>query len=157
MRYRLQRTQQLHCDAETAWTFFSSPYNLSRITPPGMRFRVLPGADTGTISEGMMIRYSVSPLLRIPLRWTTRITQVDPLKSFTDHQQKGPYRVWNHVHEFFPNGSGVLMKDTVEYELPFGIMGKIMHTLVVRKKLERIFDYRYRVLEEMMNSKKIIT
>jgi ligand-binding SRPBCC domain-containing protein len=157
MRYRLQRSQQLHCDIKTAWSFFSSPQNLSRITPPEMRFRVLPGAHGEDLFEGMMIDYSVSPLLGIPVKWTTRITQVDDQKSFTDYQHKGPYTLWNHFHEFIPNESGVLMKDTVDYELPFGMIGEIVHALVVRKKLNRIFDYRHQVLEELINKQKITT
>lgn len=153
MKYQLQRSQQLHCDLNTAWEFFSSPDNLSRITPPDMKFKVLTKFPEGGIFEGMRIRYKVAPLLKIPLSWTTIITQVNPKKSFTDFQEKGPYKVWNHYHEFIPNEAGVLMKDTVDYELPFGVLGTMAHTLFVRKKLADIFDFRFQFLEKMFNGK----
>lgn len=151
MRYQLYREQQLHCDIDTAWSFFSSPNNLSKITPKDMGFTVLSKDIQPEIFEGMLIDYTVSPILGIPLKWQTKITQVDKNKSFTDFQEKGPYKYWNHFHEFIPNSQGVLMKDTVDYELPMGFLGKIAHQAFVKKKLVSIFDYRYQVLEKYFN------
>lgn len=141
----------MNCDIETAWDFFSSPKNLSTITPKDMGFTVLTDHNSEQITEGMVIDYIVSPLLKVPLKWRTRITHVKPNKSFTDFQEKGPYKYWNHFHEFIPNKDGVLMKDTVDYELPFGFLGKIAHLLFVKKKLAHIFDFRYSVLEKLFN------
>ncbi|WP_409516995.1 SRPBCC family protein, partial [Empedobacter sp.] len=84
MKYRLYREQQLYCDIDTAWRFFSSPMNLSEITPKDMAFTVLSEDQDQPIFEGMLIDYSVSPLLGIPLKWQTKIIQVDPQQSFTD-------------------------------------------------------------------------
>ncbi|WP_443938883.1 SRPBCC family protein [Pedobacter sp. MW01-1-1] len=151
MRYQLYREQQLNCDLETAWSFFSSPKNLSKITPKNMGFVVLSKNLGAQIAPGDVIDYLVSPVLSIPMKWQTLITQVDYHKSFTDFQQKGPYRYWKHDHEFLPNSEGVLMKDTVEYELPFGFLGKMAHGLFVKNKLRTIFNYRYVILEELFN------
>lgn len=154
MKHRLYREQQLMCDIETAWHFFSSPMNLSNITPKDMDFTVLSDCANKQIFEGMVIDYTVSPLMKIPLKWKTIITHVENNKSFTDFQKKGPYKYWNHFHEFIPNENGVLMKDTVDYELPFGFLGEIAHGLFVKKKLTDIFDFRYSILEELFNKKK---
>lgn len=154
MKHRLYKEQQLNCDIETAWNFFSAANNLSVITPPDMKFTVLTKLKNDEIFEGMIIDYTVSPLLNIPLGWQTEITQVDFQTSFTDFQQKGPYKLWNHFHEFIQNQDGVLIKDTVDYELPLGFLGEIAHKLFVKKKLENIFDFRHEVLEVMFNNKK---
>lgn len=154
MAYQLQRIQQLECDIDTAWKFFSSPYNLSRITPREMNFVVLTELNEESIYEGMVIDYTVSPLLGISMKWKTKIIQVDEGRSFTDFQQKGPYKRWNHFHEFIPNEKGVLIKDTVDYALPFGFIGAIVHSLIVRKKLQSVFDFRSQVLEELFNTQK---
>lgn len=151
--YQLERLQQLNCTLPEAWSFFSSPHNLSAITPREMNFVVLSKVEAGEIYEGMIIDYKVSPLLNWPLRWRTVITHVEAQKSFTDFQQKGPYQYWEHFHEFTANENGVLMKDRVKYQLPFGVLGSLMHWLVVRKKLHHIFDYRYKVLEQLFNKK----
>ena len=154
MMYQLHKTQQLYCDINVAWKFFSSPLNLSHITPPDMNFIVLTHLPDETIYEGMIIDYKVSPLMGIPIKWQTVIMQVKELNSFTDFQKRGPYKLWKHLHEFIPNERGVLMKDTVEYELPYGVIGKVAHSLIIYKKLQNIFDYRYQVLEKLFNTEK---
>ena len=118
-----------------------------------MNFVVLSDVKDKPVFKGMEINYRVSPLLGIPMRWKTMITQVDELKSFTDFQESGPYKYWNHFHEFIPNEKGVLMKDTVDYELPLGFLGRIAHSLFIKEKLNSIFDFRYRILNDRFNSK----
>jgi ligand-binding SRPBCC domain-containing protein len=154
MVYQLKRKQQLNCDLTKAWQFFSSAHNLADITPRDMGFVILNDLPAAEIYEGMIINYTVSPLLGIPLKWQTKITQVDFEKSFTDFQQKGPFKLWRHHHEFIPNQEGVLMIDTVDYELPFGILGTLAHRLIVQRKLEHIFNYRFKVLEQLFNQNK---
>lgn len=154
MIHQLKREQQLNCDIETAWKFFSSANNLSKITPKDMNFIVCTKMESDEIYEGMIIDYYVSPLLGIKMDWQTEITQVNHLRSFTDFQNKGPYKLWNHFHEFIPNEKGVLIKDTVDYELPLGFLGEIAHNLFVKNKLENIFSYRFNILEQMFNQKK---
>ncbi|PWU00322.1 MAG: hypothetical protein C5B52_09155 [Bacteroidetes bacterium] len=151
MIHRLRRIQQLNCDIDTAWSFFSTPTNLSMITPESMDFTILTEMRDETIHEGMIINYKISPFLRITLGWTTLITEVKEKKRFKDFQQKGPYKLWNHLHEFIPNADGVLMIDTVDYELPLGFIGELIHKLLIQKKLKSIFDYRHNILEKIFN------
>lgn len=153
MIHQLKRQQQLNCDIKTAWKFFSSANNLSEITPKDMNFVVRTQLSDDEIYEGMLIDYYVSPLLGIKLKWQTEITEVNFQKSFTDFQKKGPFKLWNHFHEFIMNDKGVLMMDTITYELPFGFLGEIAHSVMVKKKLEHIFDYRFKILEETFNKK----
>ena len=86
----------------------------------------------------------LAPLV-IP-RWVTEIQSVKPMESFIDNQLHGPYRLWHHLHRFEANEQGVLMTDLVHYALPFGPLGAIAHALYVRKKLERIFQFRKETL-----------
>ncbi len=153
MKYQIKRQQQLNCNIDTAWEFFSMPNNLSKITPKDLDFKVLDHQLPKEIHEKMIINYRIKPIFNIPMKWQTIITQVDFKKSFTDFQLKGPYKLWNHYHEFIVNEKGVLMKDTVDYILPFGILGTIAKYLLIGKKLEAIFEYRRSVLEKIFNEK----
>jgi ligand-binding SRPBCC domain-containing protein len=154
MIYTLIYKQQLYCDIATAWDFFSAPNNLAKITPKEMGFVVLTDLPNQNIYEGLIIDYTVSPLFGIKMKWQTKITQVDFQKSFTDYQQKGPYKLWKHHHQFIPNDLGVLMIDTLNYELPFGLIGQLTHWLIVKNKLNDIFNYRHKVLEDIFNKIK---
>lgn len=145
--YQLKRTQFIKTDLKTAWDFFSSPGNLKKITPEYMGFDVkteLPDK----MYEGLMIEYTVKPLLGIPMNWITEIKTVKELEFFVDEQRKGPYKIWHHEHHFKEVDGGVEMTDIVSYELPLGILGRIMHPFVVQKKLEEIFDFRFKAVEQ---------
>ena len=41
------------------------------------------------------------------------------------------------------------MLDRVSYKIPFGILGKIAHPILVKSKLQEIFDYRIKKVEEV--------
>jgi ligand-binding SRPBCC domain-containing protein len=146
--YQLKTKQFIPTDLKTCWDFFSSPQNLSTITPESMGFEVLVDLPD-EMYAGLMIEYRVRPLLGIPLKWITEISHVDHLKFFVDEQRKGPYRIWHHEHHFKEVDGGVEMTDIVSYELPLGILGKIAHPLIVKNKLNEIFNYRFKKVEEI--------
>lgn len=146
--YQLKRKQLVKTDLQTCWDFFSSPKNLSVITPEKMKFTVLT-EQPETMYEGLMIAYKVSPVLGIPLGWITEIKTVKEGLFFVDEQRKGPYKIWHHEHHFEVVEDGILMTDIVSYTLPFGFLGKFAHWLFVRKQLEAIFEYRFKKVEEL--------
>ncbi len=150
--FHFTTSQFLPVDISKAWAFFSSPHNLPLITPPELNFKILTEEKKDEIFEGMLIDYKVTPLFGIPLNWQTRIDKMKKLKYFTDKQIKGPYKLWEHNHYFTQYRNGVLMKDEVKYQLPFGVVGKIAHSLLVRKKIEKIFEYRKTILENIFPS-----
>ncbi|MBP6517184.1 MAG: SRPBCC family protein [Chitinophagales bacterium] len=147
--YQYTAEQFLPISIRKAWDFFSSPKNLSVITPPEMDFKILTALDDKEIYDGMLIDYTVKPLLGVPMHWQTKIINVKPLEVFADTQLKGPYKLWHHTHTFVEKDGGVLMKDIVRYELPFGVLGDWVHSLIVRKKIASIFAYRKQVLEKL--------
>ncbi len=141
--------QFLNIDIQTAWDFFSSPGNLVLITPPEMAFKIHTKLEGVKVHEGMIIDYTVKPLLGIPLRWKTEISKVDKPHFFTDKQLKGPYSVWEHTHTFIEKDNGVLMRDEVKYQLPLGVIGTIVHNFIVRKKIRKIFKFREEILNRL--------
>lgn len=148
LMYQLKRQQLVKTDMATCWDFFSSPGNLQKITPKYMGFDVLTEVPE-KMYEGLMIEYRVRPLLGIPMNWITEITHVKEHQFFVDEQRKGPYRIWHHEHHFETVDNGVLMSDIVSYELPYGILGKIAHPILVQGKLNEIFDFRFEIVEEI--------
>lgn len=145
----LNKEQFLPISLTEAWAFFSTPNNLSAITPKNMGFIIKSKIENEEIFEGMKIEYTVKPVLGIPLKWITRIGKTHKPFMFTDVQEKGPYKLWEHTHTFVENENGVLIKDEVKYQLPFGIFGNIAHALFVKNKLKSIFDYRSNMLQKM--------
>ncbi len=147
--YQLKRNQLVNSDIETCWSFFCAPQNLKEITPEFMGFDIVSNLQE-SMYEGMVIEYIVRPVLNIPMRWLTEITHVKELDFFVDEQRVGPYRLWHHEHHFKKVSGGVEMTDIVTYALPFGFLGSLFHP-VISKKLNQIFDYRYKAIEKKFN------
>lgn len=144
--YHYQTEQFLPTDINTAWHFFSSAKNLALITPPELCFKILTRLNDTDIYPGMLIDYTLKPLFGIPVHWKTEIAGINKPQMFVDKQLKGPYKIWEHTHQFIQKENGVLMKDAVRYQLPFGVIGKMAHSLIVKRKLLRIFNYRRETL-----------
>ena len=144
--YSLQRTQHLPVGISTAWDFFSNPGNLRLITPPWLDFAVTSDLPD-TVYPGMIMTYRIRPMLNVAVAWITEITHVREPVFFVDEQRFGPYLFWHHQHIFKGTLSGVEMTDIVHYALPYKALGAVMNRLIVRDKLEEIFDYRMRSLE----------
>jgi ligand-binding SRPBCC domain-containing protein len=140
VEHLLTREQILPGTPDEVFGFFADAFNLEAITPPWLRFRIVtPGPIE--MGPGTLIEYRLE-LHRIPIRWLTRIESWLPGESFVDAQVRGPYRVWHHTHTFEAHERGTLVRDRVRYALPLGPLGGLAHRLVVRRDLERIFDFR---------------
>ena len=150
--YSKKSEQKVNASLEECWAFFSSPRNLQKITPPSMGFTIT-DFDEKNMYAGQIIQYKVSPLLGIKLTWVTEITMVKEQRYFIDEQRFGPYTLWHHKHFFEPSENGVLMTDLVHYALPLGFIGRIMNALVVKNKLNEIFEYRAKRVNEIFNAK----
>ncbi|WP_333878969.1 SRPBCC family protein, partial [Flavobacterium sp.] len=149
----LKTVQRLPITLEEAWLFFSDPKNLNIITPDYMGFKTLSGDDRAMF-PGQVIQYTVTPVLGIPMKWVTEITHVIDKRYFVDEQRFGPYSFWHHKHFFREIPGGVEMEDIVDYKLPLGIIGQIVHPFLVQPKLKEIFDYRQKKLTELFGTYK---
>ena len=141
-----ERTQVIPATLDEAWTFFSDPGNLAKITPPGMDFRITSPPQAKTYA-GQIITYTVRPLLGIRMAWTTEITHVARPDFFVDEQRFGPYRFWHHQHFFREVPGGVEVRDLVHYLLAHDQMAWLVNRLIVAPRLKRIFDYRSTALQ----------
>lgn len=150
MIHRLSKTQIVKTDLNTAWEFFSSPKNLSVITPPDLGLKIASEIPE-KMYEGLLIKYGVTPFPLFESQWVTEITHLDEPNFFVDEQRSGPYSFWHHKHYFKEVEEGVEIVDIVDYSLPLGPIGDIINTLFVAKRLEYIFEYRSREIEKIFS------
>ncbi|UMB60719.1 SRPBCC family protein [Lutibacter sp. A80] len=151
--YRLSSKQKLPITVDEAWEFLSSPKNLKIITPDYMSFDILSGADKPMFA-GQIIQYIVTPILGIKTNWVTEITHVVDKQYFVDEQRFGPYSLWHHKHFIKEIQGGVEMEDIIDYKVPFGVLGRLVHPFLVKPKLTEIFNYRTKKLIELFGHYK---
>jgi ligand-binding SRPBCC domain-containing protein len=151
--YTLHKTQKLPITSEKAWEFLSNPKNLKIITPDYMSFNIISSIDR-PLYTGQIIQYIVTPLLGIKTKWVSEITHIEDKKYFVDEQMYGPYSLWHHKHFIKEIEGGVEMEDIIDYKVPLGLLGQIMHPILVKPKLEEIFSYRQEKLIELFGEYK---
>lgn len=146
--YALEREQVVDKPFEETFDFFSRPENLARITPSKIEFNILTPSPI-SMGAGTVIDYTIK-IAGIDIHWKTLISSYDPPYSFTDEQLKGPYAYWHHRHRFEKYGNGTCIYDSVSYALPFGFLGRLVHSLFVKRQLNRIFDFRHSAIERIL-------
>lgn len=149
--HKLIRRQVVPATVEAVWAFVENPRNLNAITPAFLNFTIVSDPPSH-ITDGLLIEYRIRLPWMGTRRWLTEIKHVRPGKSFVDEQRVGPYRFWYHYHELTQTGQGVMIVDEVTYALPFGVIGRMVHHWIIRRMLERIFDYRCLRFSEIFTS-----
>ncbi|ASO04160.1 ligand-binding SRPBCC domain-containing protein [Arenibacter algicola] len=147
--YQFKKTQEINASLEEVWKFISDPANLKKITPDYMGFDIISKDVPSEMYAGMIISYKVSPLFGIKTTWVTEITHLKENSYFVDEQRVGPYKIWHHQHMIQPMEKGTLMTDIVSYQPPLGLLGSVANTLIIKGKLNEIFDYRTKALDEI--------
>ncbi|NNE07843.1 MAG: SRPBCC family protein [Gemmatimonadetes bacterium] len=145
--YELKTEQLIPLPLDEVFAFFADASNLSRITPPWLDFRIVSETPV-RMEEGRLIDYRLK-VHGFPLRWQSEITVWDPPHRFVDEQRKGPYKVWHHTHRFEKAGNGTRVIDEVRYDVPGGAL---IHKLIVKRDIAKIFEYRVRALEELFGA-----
>jgi ligand-binding SRPBCC domain-containing protein len=135
--FQLQTRLFVARDLETTFAFFADAGNLQRLTPPWLNFAILTPQPI-PMHAGALIDYRIK-VHGVPVTWRTEIADWRPPHQFVDQQLKGPYWLWHHTHTFTAEDGGTMVEDTVRYR-PIG--GALVHTLFVRRDLERIFRFR---------------
>ncbi len=154
--YSLESTQFLPISLPEAWDFFSKPDNLKELTPEYLQMVILSRSGSTKAYSGQIISYRLKPLLGIPVSWVTEITHLEDHRYFVDEQRFGPYAFWHHSHFFREVPGGVEMRDLVHYKIPLGFLGRIAHSIFVRRQLEGIFSFRKTYLEKKYPGNKVL-
>ncbi len=150
--YSFKKVQLIPSSIDIVWNYFATPVNLIHITPKEMDFKLKSEFTSEKMYAGQLIEYTVKPLLGIPLYWMTEITHLEENKYFADEQRYGPYSLWHHEHHFKEVPGGVEMTDLVYYKIPYWFIGDIANALIVKKKLRKLFDYRYNRIQSIFGN-----
>ena len=148
--YTLEREQIVHASLAEVWDFLKNPGNLNQITPDDLDFQII-SPIPAVMFNGLIIEYRI----RIPYfgvhKWVAEIKHIRECRSFVDEQRLGPYSFWYHYHELKEVENGVRLIDHVYYDVPWSFAGRIIHVLIIRKTLNRIFDHRREKLAEIFH------
>lgn len=149
-----ERETRVEAPLEEVWRFHSGVSGLEAATPDWMGLRVESATgpngepDPDVLEPGATVTLSIRPFGIGPRqRWTSAITErerADGTAYFRDEMVDGPFERWVHTHAFYGDGDETLVRDRVEYELPFGPLGAAA-TPFSRVGFETMFRARHRL------------
>jgi len=172
MIHRVEFEQWVPVATEKVFLFFANPNNLPRIMPPGTRTEIAalrleppPTVPSGQqaipnlgslAGVGSEIVTSFRPIPFLPFRaqWIALITEFEWNHHFADVQKKGPFKQFQHRHEFSAktqnNLEGTIVRDVIDYDPGFGLLGQLANKFFIAPSLQQTFEYRQKTLEKLL-------
>lgn len=85
---------------------------------------------------------------------TSEITEFSRPNYFVDEMVKGVFSEFKHEHHFSELNVGTLMTDYFYYKSPFGILGKLVDQIFLKKYLTDFLTKRNQIIKEFAESDK---
>lgn len=142
------KTTLIDCSIEDLFNFHLDSNNITKITPPDTKVYLL-NEDTKTY-EGKIVKIKTVKFF-IPTYWKVKIKKLERPNILIDEAVKSPFKYWRHQHIFTPKGDKSELKDIIEYEIPFGIVGKLIEPLI-ECDIKKMFEYRHKVTKEILEN-----
>jgi ligand-binding SRPBCC domain-containing protein len=142
-----ERSFKVNAPLPEVAAFHDDPAALAAITPPPVRVTIQRFDKPVRAGSRVIFRLGVGPF---GVTWDGAIAEHVDQSYFRDVQNTGPFGAWSHTHSFTADGAGTRVNDRVEYEPPFGLIGKLLDPFVVRPSLAYMFNYRARKTREIL-------
>ena len=137
------RRTRIAAPVERVFQWHELPGTFENLVPPGEPVKLL--SHSGGIRDGARLEIAIG-YRPLRMRWIAVHDRYIENRQFRDVQVSGPFRQWEHTHLVEPDGpDACYLEDHIEYVLPFGALGRRLLGGLIRKRLERLFDYRHRV------------
>ena len=140
---RFVRESLIRAAPETVFAFHQQPDALKKLMPPWERVRVIQQADISDVGARTIVESNI--LGPIKVKWISQHTVYEPPRIFEDIQVQGPFRRWRHRHIVTSHAQGTVLRDEIDYEPPFGFLGRLFAPMLIQKRLQRLFDYRHEI------------
>jgi len=149
---RFVKQSLIRASPKLVFEFHEQPNVLALLSPPWESARVIQSAKISEVGTLAIVETRI--LGPIKAKWVAEHTLYDPPKMFEDIQVKGPFRSWRHRHIVEPVSGGAILRDEIDYEPPFGFLGRLVAPILIQKRLEKMFDYRHEVTRQWCEEKK---
>ncbi|MCM3869687.1 MAG: SRPBCC family protein [Pyrinomonadaceae bacterium] len=143
---RFVKESLIHATPERVFAFHEQSNVLEVLLPPWETARVTQSASISEVGARAIVETRI--LGPISVTWVAEHTLYDPPHMFEDVQIKGPFRSWRHRHLIESQQDGTRLRDEIDYEPPFGFVGRALAPLLIERRLRRLFDYRHQVTRD---------
>jgi ligand-binding SRPBCC domain-containing protein len=114
--------------------------------------KAVAGKTHGKIALGETVTFE-GKHFGIRQRLTVKVTEFEEPQFFTDEMIEGTFDEFKHKHEFLAEGDGTLMRDTLVWTSPFGVLGRIVDALLIKNHLRKLVTRRNLELKKIAESR----
>lgn len=111
------------------------------------------GTTTGLINLNESVTWKARHLMKTRFLQSA-ITAMDRPHSFTDEMKKGDFKSLKHEHHFKAIENGTLMIDIMEFESPYGGLGKFVNAVYLTTYLQKLLEQRNQIIKEYAESNR---
>ena len=127
---------------DRVWEFYTDIKHLEIITPKEMDLKIINTTTGQKLTQGSEIWLAGKIIFLTKMTWHSRITHLKQYE-YVDEMLNGPFKKLRHLHMFHDiNQKQTQVIDEVDFELPYGIIGKLLFQSYAHNHLERIFAHR---------------
>jgi ligand-binding SRPBCC domain-containing protein len=109
---------------------------------------VQPGRMDGLLALGDIIAFEGRYLV-MSYRFAARITALDRPRCFVDEMVEGAFKWLRHVHQFESEAGITIMRDIIDWESPFGFVGRAADSLFLRRHMRWFVATKQAVLKQI--------
>lgn len=110
--------------------------------------KAIAGRTSGLINKGETVTWK-GKHFGIYIQHQSIISEMDFPIYFVDEQLKGHFKSFKHQHFFIQKENLTIMTDILEYETPFGFIGKLFDKLLLENHLTKFIIYRNAILKQL--------
>lgn len=113
--------------------------------------KAVAGVTDGMIGLGQTVTFEGTHF-GMRQRLTVKVTAFERPHLFVDEMIEGRFKSFKHIHEFIQQDGGTLMRDTLEWISPFGIIGRLVDKLLLERHLRDLVSKRNEKLKYIAES-----
>jgi ligand-binding SRPBCC domain-containing protein len=149
---RIHLTTFIAAPAERVFNL-SRSINLHSISTAHTNERAIAGVTNGLIKLNETVTWQARHLFKTR-QHTSKITAMESPVFFVDEMTKGDFKSFRHEHHFKPVDNGSIMIDILEFESPYGSVGKLFNSIYLKKYLENFLIKRNNTIKEYAETQK---
>jgi ligand-binding SRPBCC domain-containing protein len=115
--------------------------------------KVVSGISSGLIELDETVTWQAKHLFKNRFL-KSKITAMKKPFSFTDEMVTGDFKSMKHEHHFKQIENGTLMIDILNFESPYGSLGKISNKIFLTNYLKKLLEQRNEVIKLYAESEK---
>jgi len=127
--------------------------DLHQASMSGSNEKAVAGITKGLIHEGETVTWEARHLFRTR-QFTSKISLMQKPFQFTDEMTKGDFIRFRHEHHFKVVDNGSIMIDLVEFETPYGLIGRLLNKYYLVQYLEKLITQRNNTIKAYAESEQ---